>query len=301
LGRGYVVFGVARLGTADLQPNAEASIQRSNARAVWDATAYRRLSAANEWGNPMGMGASATALVFGRDEGLWYRTLGVEAKGTVQSLGGKAAFSWRLFAEQQDSALVETQFSVAHAMNGVRFMAAVPAVAGAYYGAASAISFAAGSDPRGFRLGGSMRGEGAGGELAYGRALLELTVNHGLGRSAQATFTGSTGSSVGDVPWQRLYFIGGPETVHGHAPGDMAGDAYWFGRFEVARGHPLIGTAVFADIGWAGARTDWTRAPNTIRGAGFGVRLLQGLIRLDLSRGLERDGRVRGDVFIEVR
>ena len=93
LGRGYVVFGVARLGTADLQPNAEASIQRSNARAVWDATAYRRLSAANEWGNPMGIGASATALVFGRDEGLWYRTLCVEAKGTVQSLGGKASFS----------------------------------------------------------------------------------------------------------------------------------------------------------------------------------------------------------------
>jgi len=301
LGKGYLVFGVARIGVADLQPNAEATIQRSNTRVTLDATAYRRLSAANEWGNPAGVGSSVTALLFGRDEGLWYRTMGVETKGVTQSLGGSAAFSWRLFAERHDSAIVETQFSAAHAMNGVRFMPALPTSVGAYYGAATAVTFAAGSDPRGFRMGGSMRAEGAGGQMEYGRGLLELTLNRGVGRSTQATLTGSAGSSLGDVPWQRLYYIGGPETVHGHAPGDMAGDAYWFGRFELARGHPLVGTAVFADAGWAGPRADWTRAPPTIRGAGFGVRLLQGLIRLDLSRGLEKDGRVRGDVFIDLR
>ncbi|HMC55061.1 MAG TPA: hypothetical protein VKH19_07830, partial [Gemmatimonadaceae bacterium] len=193
LGKGYVAFGVARLGVADLQPNAEASIQRGNARLTLDATAYRRLSAANEWGNPAGAGASVTALLFGRDEGLWYRTMGVETKGVLQSLGGNSAVSWRVFAEQQDSAVVETQFSAAHAMNGVRFMAALPANAGMYYGSAAALTFVAGSDPRGLRLGGSVHGDGAGGEMAYGRGLLELTLNQALGRATQATLTGSAG------------------------------------------------------------------------------------------------------------
>jgi hypothetical protein len=301
LGKGYLAYGVARIGVADLEPNAEVTIQRSNARVTLDATAYRRLAAANEWGNPLGLGASATALLFGRDEGLFYRSLGVETKGIAQSVGGRAAFSWRVFAERQDSATVETQLSLAHAVNGVRFMPAFPVAAGMYYGAASAATFAAGSDPRGLRVGGTVRGEGAGGESGYGRGSLELTLNEAVGRSAHVTFTGSTGSSAGRVPFQRLWYIGGPETVHGHAPGDMLGDAYWFGRLELAKGHPFIGTAAFADIGWAGDRGEWAKAPGTIRGAGFGVRVLEGLIRLDVSRGLERDGRIRGDVFIDLR
>jgi len=301
LGKGYLTFGIARIGVADLQPNAEATIQRGNARVTLDATAYRRLAAANDWGNPAGTGASVTALLFGRDEGLWYRTLGVETKGLAQSLGGRAAFSWRLFAERNDSAQVETQLSAAHALNGVRFMPAFPTVAGMYYGAATALTFASGTDPRALRLGGTVRGEGAGGESSYGRGALELTLNQALGRATQATLTGSAGTAVGTVPVQRLWYIGGPETVHGHAPGDMAGDAYWFGRFELAKGHPFIGTAAFADMGWAGPRAEWVRSPTTIRGAGVGVRLLEGLIRLDLSRGLEKGGRIRGDVFIDLR
>src|SRR4051812_23912548 len=59
LGKGYALSGVARIGVADLEPNAEATIQRSNARMSLDATAYRRLAVANEWGNPLGLGASA--------------------------------------------------------------------------------------------------------------------------------------------------------------------------------------------------------------------------------------------------
>src|SRR4029079_10349455 len=72
MGKGYTESAVVRIGSADLQPNAEARIERSNGRLTMNAIAYRRLATANDWGNPLGVGASLTSLLFGRDEGLYF-------------------------------------------------------------------------------------------------------------------------------------------------------------------------------------------------------------------------------------
>ncbi|HJQ20065.1 MAG TPA: hypothetical protein VJ867_06935 [Gemmatimonadaceae bacterium] len=301
LGKGYTESALVRVGTADLQPNAEARIERSNARLTLDAVAYRRLATANDWGNPMGIGASITALLFGRDEGFYYRTAGVETRGLRQSIGGRASFAWRVFAEREDSAPIETKLSVAHAMNGVRFRPNIAATEGVWSGAALAATFTSGLDPVGLRASGKLTADAATGPTDFARGILELTMNRGVGRARTVTLTGSTGSTVGEVPVQRLFYLGGPETVHGHAPGDMVGDAFWMGHLEIAEGHAFFGTAAFVDVGWAGARTDWTRAPSTLRGAGVGIHLLQGLVRLDVSHGLEPAGRWRGDLFVDLR
>jgi hypothetical protein len=78
LGEGYTAHALARIGVADWQPNGELGLSRSNGRRIIGVNGYRRLSAANDWTDPFAFGASLSALLFGRDEGFYYRTAGVE-------------------------------------------------------------------------------------------------------------------------------------------------------------------------------------------------------------------------------
>src|SRR4051812_34047818 len=120
LGNGYVREFSGRIGFADLQPNAEATLKRTNVRSEWRTTAYRRLASANEWGDPLGLGPSAVALIFGRDDGLYFRAAGAEGIGFFHPSPDGIVWTWRLYAERQDSARVRTQFSAANALNDVQ-------------------------------------------------------------------------------------------------------------------------------------------------------------------------------------
>src|SRR5262249_42750730 len=85
LGDGYTTSGTLRIGAADRQPNAEVTLRRSNVASEIGATAYRRLEVSNDWGRPLGTGASIAALLFGRDDGFYYRTVGAELSGGHRS------------------------------------------------------------------------------------------------------------------------------------------------------------------------------------------------------------------------
>ena len=89
--------------------------------------------------------------------------------------------------------------------------------------------------------------------------------------------------------------------MRGHAPGAAVGDAFWFGRAELAKGHPLIHPSVFGDIGWAGSRAVWRTQSAPISAAGFGLEFFEGLVRLDAARGLDRGAGWRVDFFFELR
>lgn len=301
LGAGYSAQAIARLGVGDLYTNAELTIERSNVRSRVQASAYRRLTASNDWGDPLGLGASAVAALFGRDDGFYYRALGGNVEGSHRSADDGAALSWRAFGERHTSATVTTHESLAHLINGQRFQPNIVARAGWYFGGMGGLGYAKGSDPGGTRLTGALRAEGASGESAYGRFMMEHTINQGLGRNVQATLTGAAGTSAGTLPPQRLWYVGDAYTVRGYRAGEVAGDAFWLGRAELAKGHPLIRPAVFADVGWAGSRRDWNRQRRPLVGVGAGVSAVDGLLRLDVSHGLERDRLWRVDAYLEVR
>jgi hypothetical protein len=303
LGRGYSASALARVGLADLEPNAELALERSNVRSLIRGTVYRRLVAVNDWGSPLGIGASVNALLFAKDEGFYHRAFGAEVQGTVQRMISSPMLSWRLFAERQDSASVETQASLARTFSNRRFAPNIGAVEGTFYGGAANLAFNVGLDPRGTRLSGGLRAEGAShdGTSTYGRFLTELTVVRGLGRGVQATGIASVGSSVGTLPLQRMYLLGGAHTVRGHRAATAVGDAYWMGRAELARGHPLVRPSIFGDIGWAGSRDSILTSYAPLAGAGFGAAMLDGLIRLDFARGLTGERRWRVDFYLEVR
>jgi hypothetical protein len=301
LGKGYSLHASARIGVADLEPNVELTGSRSDLRRTLSLTGYNRLVSANDWGNPLSFGSSISAFLFGRDEGFYYRASGLELTSTPD-VAGASAFTWGLFAEQERTARQETNFSLAHATNGVDFVPNVEAAKGTYVGARTRYTRSFGLDPQGFRLFSDFRLEGAHGDTAsYGRAALDLTTSHGIGNGA-VSLTVAGGSSVGEVPPQRYWFLGGSRTVRGHRPGTEAGDAFWLARAEIAHGLGVVRPVLFGDIGWAGDRRTWRDIGQPMSGAGAGITILDGLIRFDVARGITpKPGQWRVDAYVEGR
>ena len=302
LGAGYALRSVARIGVADREPNVELTGSRSDLRHTWSLTAYNRLVSAGDWGNPLSTGSSISAFLFGRDEGFYYRASGVEL-GRSPDRPGSVSFTWSLFAEQERNARPRTTFSLARSVHGSQFEPNIVTQRAAFTGARARITGSVGEDPQGFRLFNDLRLETAHGDSgAYGRAALDVTASHGIGNGA-ASLTVAGGSSVGALPLQRNWFLGGSQTVRGLRPGAGQGDAFWMARGEVAHGVGVIRPVVFADIGWAGDRRNWSDIGKPLAGVGAGFSMMDGLLRFDVARGLQPEGQRqwRVDAYVEGR
>ena len=117
-GGGYSGTAIGRLGFADWEPNVELRGQRTNITETIGLAAYNRLVSASDWGRPLSFGSSFSALMFGRDEGFYYRATGLELSGSrASSFGGGSRIEWRAFAEQERNAAVKASFVV----NGAKF------------------------------------------------------------------------------------------------------------------------------------------------------------------------------------
>ncbi len=300
LGAGYSVFATGRVGSADLEPNVELNASRSDLRRTLSITAYNRLTSASDWGHPFGLGASISAFLFGRDEGFYYRASGVEL-GSSPDQPGNTALRWSLFAEQERTAEQKTTFSLARVVHGSAFEPNFAAYRGVFLGGRTRHTSTFGLDPQGFRLFTDARVESAWADTgAYGRGAVDITASHGIGNGA-AAITLATGSSVGVMPSQRFWYLGGTQTVRGQRPGLEAGNAFWLARAEVAHGVGVVRPVVFGDFGWAGDRNSWSRIGLPMSGAGAGMSMMDGLIRFDVARGINPEKHWRVDTYIEAR
>jgi hypothetical protein len=273
----------ARIGLADKVPNAALSLERHTTNGRLAITGYRRLAAANPDARPFGPVNSTLGLLAQRDDGEYYRTLGVELVAQNTNSGW---WSGRVFFQRERPAFVETDASLPHLFSDTRLFR--PNIV-----ADSADQIGASLTFRGNRalshsltLGGELTVEGATGDFDLGRS------------SATARFivtppgplawgvTVSAGTSTGEViPVQSLYYLGGAGTLRGYAGGVMSGSAYWTARGEVGNSFPAVRVIGFTDVGWAGDREDfWHGRP--LIGAGVGASFLDGLVRFDLARGL---------------
>jgi hypothetical protein len=293
LGQGLSWRAAGRIGHGDLEPNIDLRLTRGDATRGIALGAYRRLAVVDDWGSPLGLGNSVNALLFGRDEGFYYRTAGVELLGVL----GPA--EWRLFGERQRTAQVETQFSLAHAINGLRFRENVTAIRADLAGASVRLPFSLGLDPQALRLSGTLRAEGATGDLEFARAAVDLTMTRALPWRLAGALTVSGGTTTGDVPPQRLWYLGGTHTVRGHPIGTSAGDAYWLGRAELSTDRVAFRPVVFLDAGWAGSRDDWSHSGKPMLGAGLGWSVLEGLVRFDLAKGIRPNRGVRASLYLD--
>jgi hypothetical protein len=300
LGAGYALRGTARIGTADREPNVELTGSRSDLRRTLSLTAYNRLVSAGDWGNPLSLGRSINAFVLGRDEGYYYRASGIELGSSPEVRSGLST-SWSLFAEQERSATQRTTFSLARASFGTQFDTNLVAQRGLYAGGRTRLTHTLGLDPLGFRLFSDGRIEAARGDSGgYGRVALDLTASRGFGRGA-ASLTLAGGTSAGTLPAQRLWFLGGSQTVRGQAPGAKFGNAFWLARAEVAPGDGAVRPTIFADLGWAGDRARVREVGRPMSGVGVGASLLDGLVRFDVARGIYPGKGFRVESYVEAR
>jgi hypothetical protein len=299
LGAGYALRAVGRIGHADLHANGELSLLRSNGARSINAGVYHRLNAMNpEWAGALTLGTSLPALLYGRDEGFYYRSYGLELGEKREQR--KGAFEYRFFLERQwtagDSNVVNT-FSLARLTNGARFRENLLSEPGAFTGVSANWSRMLVERPRGARLTAIARAEAATGTFEYARGSVESTASRRVGPFS-AALTGSIGSSLGRVPFQRGYAIGGLRTVRGQLPGTQQGDAFWFSRAEVGTGGGAVRPVAFFDVGWAGSRKTFGQIQPQ-RGAGVGLGFLDGLFRLDMARGLYPYKGWRFDLYLE--
>jgi hypothetical protein len=302
---GYSVRLRPRFGIADRIPNAEVSFIRATGAGSTSITGYRRLAVANDdWGNPLDFGSGLSAFLFGRDEGFYYRAAGAQIESD-HLLG--TSWQWRVFHEQQSDAAPKTSLSLAKTLGSSGFDPATNIVVLRIRETGASLrnvkSF--GLDPRAFRLMSDLRIEGATGDLDYGRAALDLTLSHPIGRvlnrSFSAAITAGAGTSAGALPVQRMWYLGGTSTIRGQPAGVLAGDSYWLTRTEVGYGPAGFRRIAFVDLGWAGDRTAWQDLYKPASGAGIGWSLLDGLIRADVARGLYPRKDWRGALYLEAK
>jgi hypothetical protein len=297
LGGGYSASAIGRFGFSDHEPNVELNVTRTNLSKSIGVTAYNRLVSASDWGNPLSFGSSFSALMFGRDEGFYYRTTGLSLNGSRDTPFGGARVEWRVFSEQERTATLRTNFAV----NGADFPANLVASRGTFSGVGAQLTHDYGDDPLGLRVSSDFRIEAAAGDASYGRAALDATVSHGLGRLAGA-LTLAGGSSVGALPPQRFWYLGGSQTVRGQSPDTaQSGNAFWLTRAELGTNAVGMRPAVFGDLGWVGDRNHISDVGRPMSGVGAGVSFLDGLFRFDVARGLYPRKQYRVDLYLQSR
>jgi len=297
LGEGYSTHALFRIGVADWSPNGELSLDRTDGRRNVGVGVYRRLVASNDWGDPLGFSSSVSALFFGRDEGFYYRTWGAELTGE-KDYG--LISSWRLFAEQHFDATVHTEFALAHPGGVKGDLTNIDAVNGTIVGLAVGHHSSYGLDPHGFRALTDFKLEGATGTFDYTRGSLQTTLSRGLGGLDGAITLGG-GTSGGRLPIQKQFFLGGVQTVRGQRAGAAIGDSFWMTSAEIGSRSTGFRKIVFGDLGWAGNRTDFSHPGRPLSGAGIGASFMDGLIRLDLAKGIYPEKSVRANLYVEAR
>jgi hypothetical protein len=287
--------GIARIGFADWVPNAELSLVRTAPSVRFGVTGYRRLAAANPETRPFGLINSSMALLAQRDDGQYFRTLGVE--GFIEN-PNSGWWTFRAYHEKQTAAEVETQASLPHLFSDDNLFqpniiadTAVQTGGSLTLRGAKALSYSV-------MLGGETTVDGAFGDFDYGRfaatGRLYITPTGPLAGAV----TVSAGTSSGIVPSQSAFFLGGPATLRGYDGGVMAGSAFWLGRAEIGNSFPAFRLTAFTDVGWAGDRSRFSKGKAKI-GGGLGGSIMDGLIRMDISRGFSNPTGWRFDFYFD--
>jgi hypothetical protein len=293
----FLADGLGRIGIADGVPNGELGVSVGGQRNRIRLGGYRRLAAANPDTKPFGLVNSVWGVIAQRDDGDYFRTQGVELTAQNVETGW---WSWRLYAERQTAAFVETSFSLPHIFNSDHlFRPNLVADRAEQFGGSLTLR---GNQPlsRSLQLGGETTIEAAGGDYRFGRGSATVRAIVTPTGPLALALEAAAGTSTGTVPDQSRFYLGGPATLRGYSGAVSAGEAYWRGRIEVANSFPGFRLAAFSDIGWAGSRSAFgTGKP--LLGTGVGASILDGLIRLDLARGMRAPKGWRFDLYFDGR
>ena len=320
------LHATAFLGLFDLQPKARFDIERETTRRRVKLGLYHELASTSPRAGHLGIGNSLNALFLGRDEGEYYQALGADLSWRPPG-DARQSFEVRAYAERHRALENSTAaFAVFHVLDDDwSFRPNLAADAVDELGAEVRFSPWRGNDPFltqvGLELYGHAAGfwpEGTSGDPAiFGRGSATLWAAVPLvPRRWRLGVELAGGATFGDAPAQRAWFLGGTRTLRGHAPSVLRGPSFARGRVEVARTSDFGAWSVFTDAGWAshmgghylagdapdatedggGGGADPGADPPRVDGQvlwalGVGGSLLDGLVRADVSYGLNGPAR----------
>lgn len=273
-----------RIGTADRQPLGELRFAPDPILAPVQIAAYRRLVAMDSTARPSSIGNTLSALVAGRDEADYFRTLGIEAGGTESPLR-RSLLRWRVYAQRETAARKRTDFSLAEVLGRENEFPENEAATAASQAGAQLGLIGAWGGQGAWRFGSEAWLEGAVGTQRYLKPSATLRMSAPLPGRLRLGVEGSGGSAFGDPAIQHLFWLGGSGSLRGYPVGYLSGDSYWRARGEVGTELPAFRLSVFSDAAWAGPRDDLSADPQALS-VGAGIGLLDGLMRLDLARRL---------------
>lgn len=308
IGGPYTLGASGFFGFSDLDPKVRLDVERATVRRRVRLGVYRELRPTDTRGRYLGFGNSAYAFLFGRDEGEYFRATGADL--TLRPpLGGRESFELRTYAERQEAVFSEIGFSLFHAFDSRwDFRPNVLADEIEEVGAELRLSPWWGSDPYSAQLGLDLYGQGARSRPTSGPAQTTDYARASAVLRVAAPVVYPTwrvgaelgvGTSWGDAPMQRSWFLGGDRSLRGYPASVVSGSSFTRGRLEVARTFSVGTATVFGDVGWAGNRSDF-RTRDLLYGIGVGGSVLDGLLRFDLSHGLTGPARqFRVDLYLD--
>lgn len=282
---GLAVDGILRIATATGQPDLDLGVTRNTPDLSARFGAYRRLTGVDADAHSLGFGNSIQSLLFGRDDGDYFRAAGVDVDvkpGVTES----QSYEWRLYAEHQFTAPFGTEASFGHLIDRrTIFRPVIAANRADEIGSTLRLRGDLPLNEGRAALGGNVAMDLAVGTFAYGRLTVTGRATAPLPGPFQGALEVSGGASDGQLPQQSHWYLGGPTTVRGYDGNAMNGTAFWRGRVEVAFGIPGARLAVFSDAGWAGRGADAFQV-HPLVSAGVGASFLDGLFRVDLAHAL---------------
>ncbi len=297
------------MGLGDLEPKAKLTFERRSVLRRVALSGYRELRPTNPDGRYLSLGNSLYSLLFGRDDGEYYLATGADLVWRPPE-ADRESFRLRVYAERQDSVGISTNFSLVHAFNSDwDFRPNVLAQRLEEVGGELTLKPWWGTDPKAAQVGLELYGQGGAwrhpdstavkGDYARASALLRVAIPL-ADASWRLGLEAGGGTSWGDVPRQRNWFMGGPLTLRGYEASVLSGPSFARGRLEVARTFSTSLTmSAFGDAGWAGLREDFDSG-DFLYGAGLGFSVLDGLIRMDLSHGLRGPEKsLRFDLYLD--
>jgi hypothetical protein len=292
------VTATARLGAADLQPNAELAVSRETTRRTLQLRGYHELTTVDPSGRALGAGNSLSALLLGRDEGEYYRATGAAVALAPPPLHRR---SWELrgYAERQDAATRNTHVALPRLWADSVFRPNIAADAATQLGALLHVRPWWGTDPMRAQVGLDVLLQAEAGDFDLARGAITLRAAAPLGPGLRVGAEAGAGAATGGVPVQRRFFLGGTGTLRGYEPATLAGPAMARARLELARSTPYANLGIFSDWAWAGDRVGEIRLDHGRRAAGAGASVIDGLIRLDVTRALDAPRGWRVDLYLD--
>ena len=265
----------ARIGAGDLHPNAEIALLRFTPERTLTLRAYHELSTADDSRRALGLGNSLASLMLGRDEGEYYRASGASFTWAPPT---ESRQSWDIsaYGEYQNDVERHTHIALPRLWDDSVFRSNIVADEAFQYGGMLRWRPWWGTDPKRAQFGIDAMVQGEAGDFEFGRARVTLRTAVPLFAGARMAVEAGAGTTEGDVPVQRFFYLGGASTLRGYEPASSAA-RQWHADASRSRAHgrSVISWCLVTGDGQALA-TIHVRAMKSSR-LGWGSRCSMGL------------------------